>query len=260
MNELKLYGLTIKDGTLEEYINYIFDNLNQGKKTHIITLNSLMLLKTLVSKKYKNIVKNAELVFIDGFGVELAFKMLGIKVNKRIAGIDFFTNLLYYIDYYNKSLYLLGGSFEVVNIVEKNIKLAYPSIRIVGRYQGYYKKEEEIKISTAIKKASPDFIAVSLGFPKQEYWIYKNKDTIKVAIGLGGSFDIFAGKRKRAPKFFIDNNFEWLYRIFTIPGKLFLIFPLFLYFLIISFYSIFYHIKRLFTKKIKLLEKIYDRA
>jgi len=249
MNKFSIFGINITNGTTDEFIDLIFKNLEIGKKTHIVTLNSLILLRSLFSKKLKNILKNAELVFIESIGVELAARLLGYKVNKRIAGIDFFRELLFHIDTHYKTIYLLGGSFDTIIKAEKNIKIAFPTIKIVGRYQGYFNKDEEEKIKIAIQKASPDFIFVGMGCPKQEYWISSNIDKIKVAMGVGGSFDVFAGKRKRAPQSFIKNGFEWFYRIFFIPGRIFQIFPLLLFGFIILNYAAFMKIKKLFTRK-----------
>lgn len=249
MRKFSIFGLSITDGTTDEFVNLIFDNLKNGKKTHIVTLNSLMLLRTIFSRKYKNIIKNAELVFVESAGVEIACKLLGYKIKNRIAGIDFFRELLYHIDHFQKSVYLFGGSFDTITKTEKNIKLAFPTIRIVGRYKGYFNKEEEEKIKIAIQKANPDFIFVALGVPKQEKWISLNSDIINVAMGVGGSFDVFAGKRKRAPEFFQNHGLEWLYRIVFIPGRIFQIFPLFLFSIIVVFYVSFMKIKKLFIKK-----------
>jgi N-acetylglucosaminyldiphosphoundecaprenol N-acetyl-beta-D-mannosaminyltransferase len=249
MNKISIFGLTITNGTSEEFIEYIFKNLEEGKKTHIITLNSLILLRSLFSPRLKNIIKNSELVFIESVGVELACKLIGFKVNKRIPGIDFFRELLYYIDIRFKSIYLLGASFDTITKAEKNIKKAFPSIKVIGRYHGYFKKDEEEKINIAIKKSSPDFIFVAMGSPKQEYWIASNLDKIKVAMGVGGSFDVFAGKRKRAPKKFINGGFEWLYRIVSHPTRIFQIFPLLLFCFITLNYALFIRIKKIFSKK-----------
>lgn len=251
MNKISVFGISIANGNSEEFIEFIFKNLEEGKKTHIVTLNSLILLRSLFSPKLKNIIKNSELVFIESIGVELACKLIGFKVNRRIAGIDFFRELLHYIDNRFKSIYLLGSSFDTITKAEKNIKKAFPSIKIVGRYHGYFKKDEEEKINIAIKKSSPDFIFVAMGSPKQELWIASNLDIIKVAMGVGGSFDVFAGKKRRAPQKFIDNGFEWLYRIITDPKRIFQIFPLFLFALITLYYAIFIRIKNLFHKKDK---------
>lgn len=248
MEKFSIFGLNIINADSEELINLTFENLRNGKKTHIVTLNSLMVLRTIFSRKFKNIIKNAQIVYVESIGVQIACKMLGIKLKNRICGIDFFRELLHYIEIYNKSIYLLGGSLDTITKVEKNIKVAFPSVRIVGRYYGYFNKEEEDKIVIAIQKASPDFLFVALGSPKQEYWISKNFEKIKIAMGVGGSFDIFSGKKKRAPKIFINNGFEWLYRILTDPVRIFQIFSLFLFSLITIFYSFFKKIKKLFTK------------
>lgn len=248
MKKFSIFGLNIFDGTSEEYIEFIFNNLEQGKKTRIVSLNSLMILHSIFSKKFKNTIKDSELVFIESVGAEIACKLLGHKINKRIAGIDFFRELLYHIDHLNKTVYLFGGSFDTITKAEKNIKIAFPQLRIVGRFKGYFNKEEEEKINVAIQKASPDFIFVALGSPKQEYWISSNIDKIKIGMGVGGSFDVFASKSKRAPESFIKNGFEWLYRILSNPKKIFLIFPLTIYGLIVLLYSLFYKIKNIFKK------------
>lgn len=249
MEKISIFGLNILSASSDELIELVFKNLESEKKTHIISLNSLMVLRSIFSKKFRNILKEAEIVFVESVGVEIACKLMGYKINKRINGIDFFRELLYHIDQHYNSIYLLGGKLDVVTKVEKNIKIAFPSIKIVGRYDGYFNKEEEKKISIAIQKASPDFTFVALGSPKQEYWINKNRDKIKVAMGVGGSFDIFAGKKKRAPEFFIKNGLEWFYRISTNPIKVFQFFPLFCYFLIVLNYSLFHFIKRLIYKR-----------
>ena len=97
----------------------------------------------------------------------------------------------------------------------------YPHLKIVGGHNGYFDEKEEKKILYDIKKLSPSILLVGLGAPKQEKWIYDNirLTTAKVAIGIGGSFDVMSGKTKRAPKIFCKLGLEWFYRLLKQPSR-----------------------------------------
>lgn len=97
----------------------------------------------------------------------------------------------------------------------------YPGLKIVGGHNGYFDAEEEKKIIADIKRLSPSILLVGLGAPKQEKWIYEHLEEVgaKVAIGVGGSFDVMAGNVKRAPKLFRKLGLEWFYRLITQPTR-----------------------------------------
>ncbi|HOV45418.1 MAG: WecB/TagA/CpsF family glycosyltransferase [Spirochaetes bacterium] len=259
LKSFKLFGIKIITATHEEISSYALKRLDDGLFTHIVSLNSIILFKSLFSKKYRQILKNADLVFIESFGVELTCRLLGIKTEKRVNGIDLLRELLYYANIYNKTIYLLGGKFDVLTKAERNIKFSYPQIRIVGRHHGYFDAAEDEKISIAIQKSAPDFIFVAMGAPKQDFWINSHRETcnLKVAMGVGGSFDIFAGTRKRAPETVQELNLEWLYRSLFPPKRIFNLIPLFFYGIFIIFYSLGFKLVNLIKgKKIEQPETI----
>ena len=102
----------------------------------------------------------------------------------------------------------------------ENILIDYPNIQIVGTLNGYF--DSSLPIIEKINEQRPDFVFVCLGAPKQEKWIYENKEKIKcgVLLGIGGSLDVFAKTAKRAPEFFIKLNIEWLYRLLKNPSRI----------------------------------------
>lgn len=229
-----LFGIPIANVNSVEALEIIKKFLIEEKVHQIITVNSLMIFRSFFDKKFREILKKSELNIVDSVGVKFALLMKGIKLKERIAGIDFARKIMNYAEDNNKTIFLLGGTFNVITDTEKNIKATFKSLHIVGRYHGYFKVNENKKIITAINKVTPDFLFVAMGSPKQEKWIYLNKDNlkVKVAIGLGGSFDIYSGYKHRAPHFFRKTGTEWLYRIATDPIRIYQLIPLFLFFLL----------------------------
>lgn len=103
----------------------------------------------------------------------------------------------------------------------KKVQTENPDINIVGIRNGYFSADEESNIIEQINASNPDVLLVALGAPRQEKWIYKNKHRLnaKICIGVGGTFDVLAGRAKRAPVFFQKNGLEWLYRLYKEPWR-----------------------------------------
>lgn len=131
--------------------------------------------------------------------------------------------ILKYCNSTKKSIYLFGGKPDVAKEACENIEIEYPNIKIAGFSDGYYKdKDEELKIIDKINEVKPDILFVALGAPKQEKWIYEYRKILntKVAMGVGGSVDVWAGKVKRAPEVFSKLGLEWLYRLIKEPSRI----------------------------------------
>ncbi|WP_369405030.1 WecB/TagA/CpsF family glycosyltransferase [Piscibacillus salipiscarius] len=129
-----------------------------------------------------------------------------------------------YLKYANqeqKSVYLLGAKEHVVEKAATKIKNKYPNLVLAGYHHGYIDINDS-KIINQIQEAKPDFVFVALGYPKQEEWIYTHKEKLDkgIVMGVGGSFDIWAGEAKRAPKVWLKLNLEWLYRLVTNPTRI----------------------------------------
>ena len=120
-----------------------------------------------------------------------------------------------------ETVYFFGGAPGVAVAAAKRMKKVYPELKIIGGHHGYFDDEEEKKIIADIKRLSPSILLVGLGAPKQEKWIsaHLQEVGVKVAIGIGGSFDVMAGNVKRAPKIFRKLGLEWFYRLATQPSR-----------------------------------------
>lgn len=197
------------------------NKIDNNEKTFIITANPETFMLSEQDSEMQKMLNDKNVTIVpDGIGVVKAAKMININVKERIAGIDIAKFLLEYANEKKLKVYLFGSKEEVIEGMKNVIKKDYSSIKLVGATNGYVTdKDNEFK---NIKKANPDIVMVALGIPAQEKLIYKHLDEFKkgVFIGVGGSFDVLSGTKKRAPKIFIKLNLEWLYRIMCEPKRL----------------------------------------
>lgn len=168
------------------------------------------------------IIREADLVLADGIGLLIASKIKGLGLKERVTGIDTMDKLLNYSGEKGKSIYLLGGKPAVAEVACRNIEKRYKGIKIAGFYHGYFQEEDEERIIDNINEAKPDILFVALGAPKQEKWIDKHKDNLncRLAMGVGGGVDIYAGTAKRAPVIFQRLGLEWFYRLMKEPWRI----------------------------------------
>jgi len=167
------------------------------------------------------IVNEADLVLADGIGVIIASKIKGLELKDRVTGVDTMDKLLEYCGQKGKSIFIFGGKPGVAEIACENIEKKYKGIKIAGHYHGYVSENDEDEIINKINKTKADILFVCLGAPKQEKWIDKNKNKLKcsLAMGVGGSVDVYAGVAKRAPVAFQKLGLEWFYRLLKEPWR-----------------------------------------
>lgn len=234
---MKEYLSKIYSNSKEDYFLFLKKSLEEGKKQFIITVNpeTIMLAdkNPLLSKMLLD--KSVSLT-PDGIAIVKACQKESIKITERITGIEISEFLLKEANIKGYSLYLFGAKQEVVESLAKKINTEYPSINLLGYSNGYVQNKEQIMQN--IIKLKPDICLVALGIPLQEEIIYKYLSKAKkgIFIGVGGSFDVMSGNKKRAPKIFIKLNLEWLYRIIKEPNR----------------------IKRFYKNNIRFLVKLYE--
>lgn len=207
----------------EENIFYsiLEDLLTTKKKKFIITVNPEIIMKSYKNIEIKEMLLNDNNILVpDGISIIKKAKQYNINIKERITGVDISSKALEICNKNKKSIYLFGSKKEVLDKFIININQKYPNINIVGFSDGYV--EDKDKIMQEIISLSPDLILIALGVPNQELLINKYIEKAKkgVFIGVGGTFDVLSGCKKRAPKLFIKLNLEWLYRIICEPTRL----------------------------------------
>lgn len=221
-NKVNILGVPFSKLTMEETVQLIRDTVSQSrdKLFHVITANPEFVMGTIEDPELKKISEDTDLITPDGIGIVMAAKWNGEPVAERVAGYDLLLRLLEEGDRQRWSFYFLGSSEEVSQLATDKISERYPNLIVAGRHNGFFKEKEE-EVIAQINDAKPDFLVVALGAPRQEKWIYLNKNRLhtKVAVGVGGSLDVIAGKVKRAPAIWQKLNLEWFYRLISQPSR-----------------------------------------
>ena len=216
---VKILGFNVDTFSFDEAVEYAFNHHGQ-----VVTINPEMISAAHSNSEFANIIDNADLIVPDGIGVELGLKILGHNV-RRIAGIELGKELIIKFSKAGKKIAMVGAKPTIVDGAIENLKNEIPELNIVYSHDGYFKNDEEIL--NEIAKTQPDLVLVALGSPKQEFFIHSLKDRLPNAtmIGLGGSFDVWAGVVERAPKIYQKLGLEWLYRTLKEPKRFKRIFP-----------------------------------
>lgn len=218
---MKEYLKKLYNKEKNKYFKLLENDLRHEHKRFIITVNPETLMLSEKDNELKEILDSKEFSFVpDGIAVIKAARKVGISISERITGIDIAEYLLKLANENKYSIYLYGAKEEVLESLISKIKKEYNNINIMGYSNGYVKNKD--KVMEEILKLKPDICMVALGIPHQEKIIYKyiNKFKKGIFIGVGGSFDVLSGYKKRAPKIFIKLNIEWLYRIVKEPKRL----------------------------------------
>ncbi len=185
----------------------------------IITLNVEMIMGAIKDSEINYVIRNADLVIPDSYGVRWALQLQGVFISPN-PGIEIARKLLSYAESNSWKVVLIGGSQKVIQQLQKNLIRELPNLKISMAMHGYQTKSEWAVIEKEIRIIKPDLVLVALGFPLQEIWAMKNKQNCSgLWIGVGGSFDIWSGLKKRAPRLIRRLNLEWLYRLTKEPSR-----------------------------------------
>ena len=212
--KITLFGVELTSASEEKVLEFIYRGLqNFHEKYFIVTPNPELLVIAHNNKEYKNILNKAKLALPDGIGVMLGAQIMGRPLRERITGVDLVKSLTNYVAKQPITVSFLGGGPNVAEKTAECLKKMHPELKVGWASQEW--KEE-------LKDKKTDILFVAFGSPKQEIWINDNlKDLpVKVAIGVGGSFDFISGKVPRAPKFLRDFGLEWLFRLIIQPWRI----------------------------------------
>lgn len=193
----------------------LLDYINHKRKI-LIALNAEKLNNN--DERLDEII-NQNIGYPDGIGATLALRRKGFH-SIKIAGAEFWLDI---IERYSnsKSFYLIGSTDEVIHETVVKLKENYPNLDIVGYRNGYLNSEDKNKLILDFKEKQPDIIFVAMGSPRQEFSMKKFMEFYPALyMGLGGSFDVYSGLKKRAPKVFINFGLEWAYRLLKEPTRI----------------------------------------
>jgi len=219
---VELAGVKVDNVTMDQALKKLEEFIAERWPHLIVTPNPEMIVAAQNDEELHNILDNAHLRLPDGISMVVVSNILRCPLKERIAGIDFLLRSVELSALKGYRIFILGGAPGVAEATAKVLKSKHPNLIIAGTQHGYFKNEDEQQIITQIREAYPDILFAGLGMGRQEKWLARNLAdlNVPVSVGVGGSFDIISGIKKRAPKWFQDLYIEWFYRLITEPQRL----------------------------------------
>ena len=216
----EVLGVAFDNVTMEQAAELGGKMLQEDRFHYVVTPNPEFILAAEKDESFRTVINAADLVIPDGIGVIYSAKILGTPLAERVPGIEFSAKMLEKLNEMGGRLFLLGAKPGVAEKAGENICAQYPNIVLCGTQDGYFKDEEDVILKVAA--ARPDLLFVCLGAPKQEKWMARwGKHTgAKMAIGLGGCLDVYAGNVERAPEAWQKAGMEWAYRLKKEPKRI----------------------------------------
>lgn len=223
MHGFDILGVRITKSGKRELLSRLAADLKQRRQSAIFTPNSQMLLAASKDRELRKLLNSSELNIPDGVGVRLAARLRGARL-ESMSGIDLGEALLSVAASKGYRVFLLGAKRGVAEKAADNMRVRYPTLQICGMHHGYFDKSgaENAAVLKKIRTAAPDILFVCFGFPVQEKWISENLaslPSVKLAMGLGGSLDVWSGNIRRAPLLVQKAGLEWLWRTVLEPKR-----------------------------------------
>jgi N-acetylglucosaminyldiphosphoundecaprenol N-acetyl-beta-D-mannosaminyltransferase len=198
------------------------DAIRERRELLIGVVNAAKMVNMQRDTALRQSVLGSDLILADGMAVVRACRLLGRPLPERVAGIDLMEGLLRRSNRRGYRVFLLGATEAVLSAVVEQMRARYPGAQIVGCRNGYFDSSEEPAIVRQIREARPDILFLGMTSPKKERFLARWSAEMGVPLchGVGGSFDVMAGKVRRAPRWWQRMGLEWLYRVLQEPRRM----------------------------------------
>ena len=221
MQRIEVLGCPMDVASMDDTVETIRSAISAGQFTQHVVVNVAKLVNMRNDAQLKESVHSCDIINIDGMGVVLGARFLGHAVPERVAGVDLFHELLKMSQANKFSVFLLGAKDDVVSKATSTVLGLYPGLKVAGYHHGYF-WDDEAALVEKIRASGAKLLFVAITSPKKENFINRWRDQLGVdfVMGVGGTFDVVAGKVKRAPKWMQQYGLEWLYRVIQEPGRM----------------------------------------
>ena len=227
MARMKFMNTEIDNLTMNETLHEIEKIIKRNESAYVVTPNVDHIVRLETNKDLQAVYKGAALILTDGKPLIWIARWYKTPIKEKISGSDLFPLLCRLSAKRGYKMFFLGAAEGVAAKAAENLSGKNKGLQVVGTYSppfGFESDEAELrKIKDMIKAAAPDILIVGLGCPKQELFMYNHcmEMGVPISFGLGASLDFEAGNIKRAPRWMADHGFEWLYRFFKEPKRMF---------------------------------------
>ncbi len=219
---VELFGVRVHRLTMDQAVECVMGFVRDGRPSHVVTADTSMLVMAQRDQELRRIIDAAALVTPDSFGVTWAARKLGRPLLARVTGVDLMAHLCARCAETGDAVFFFGAAPGVAEDAARRLTERHPGLRVAGTRNGFFGPEDDAAISEQISASGAAILFVAMGIPKQEKWIagHLPRLGVPVAIGVGGSLDVFSGRVSRAPRWIQRCNLEWLYRLLRNPRKI----------------------------------------
>ena len=217
-----ILGMPVDVLTMDGCMARIAQFVESGKPHLVVTADASGIVQAQTDLALAELYETADLVTPDSAGVVWAMRRAGRPVPARVSGVDIVDHVCGVSSEKGWRVYFLGAGAGVAELAAERMRLRHPGCNIVGARHGFFPPESDAVVAAEIAEAKPDILFVAMGIPRQEKFIRATEAVIgaKVAMGVGGTFDVFSGKVRRAPVFLQRMRMEWLWRLAQNPKKI----------------------------------------
>jgi len=220
-----LFGLPITNVTMAQAVARVEEQILSGRTHQIATANLDFARNALRDQYLQRVICECSMVLPDGAPMLWAATLFGTPLKERVTGVDLIPELARLSAERGYGIYLLGATEESSRRAAAVLQKRFPGVRIVGRTSPEIQPLHEMDnegLLRDIERANPAILLVAFGNPKQEIWIHRHRDRLKVpvAIGIGGALDMIAGNLRRAPRWMQKMQLEWFFRLMQEPFRL----------------------------------------
>jgi len=222
MSRISILGVPIDAITREQAIERLAGMLVSERQHHVMTPNSEMLVAAQKHPAFHQVLQRSDLNLPDSQGIVTMGRYIGQYVPERVTGVDTVTALCAVLTEAD-SVFLLGAAPGIAEKAAEALKAKNPHLRIAGAYAGTPKAHDANSIIARINDVHPHILFVAYGAPKQDLWIaeyLQEMPSVRIAMGVGGTFDFLAGAKKRAPLLLQTMGLEWFWRLVCEPRRL----------------------------------------
>jgi N-acetylglucosaminyldiphosphoundecaprenol N-acetyl-beta-D-mannosaminyltransferase len=217
-----ILGLPVDKVTMVETLGILEAFVAERQPHIVVTADASGLAQAQSDPSHAEIIRNADLVTPDSVGVMWAARRAGQPLPERVSGVDLVDRVCRLSADKGYRVYFLGAAPGVAELAAEKLRLKHPGCNIVGTRHGYFPADSDDLVAQEVAAFKPDFLFVAMGIPRQEKFIVATMKIIQapVAMGVGGSFDVFSGRAKRAPKLIQKVKLEWFWRLLLNPKKI----------------------------------------
>jgi N-acetylglucosaminyldiphosphoundecaprenol N-acetyl-beta-D-mannosaminyltransferase len=215
-------GVPIDILSLTETVDLANESMSRRQRCQHVALNVAKFVKMRRQPELWRDVVDSDIVGIDGMGILWGCRLLGVKAQERVAGIDLFKEILGLCNRKQFRPFFLGATERVLQKMIFNLRSEFPDLQIAGWHNGYFGPEDDARVIESIRRSGADCLFLGLPTPRKERLLaqYKDEFGVPFVMGVGGSFDVLAGAVQRAPLWMQGAGLEWFYRTYQEPRRM----------------------------------------